>query len=116
MESLCAMAHTPTAKTVKFPQANESGSHLMKPLKQIQNEHNEIDVDDDYVVMGEAWFMIVGQFLFDCSMYLWVDIKRERNSSRLWEKCEYGTHHTVSSQCTRTIAFKTKDADEVFLI
>lgn len=32
MESLCAMAQTPTAKTLKFPHAKEGGSHAMLPL------------------------------------------------------------------------------------
>lgn len=32
MESLCAMAQTPTAKTLKFPHAKEEGSHAMLPL------------------------------------------------------------------------------------
>lgn len=32
IESLCAMAQTPTAKTLKFPQAKEPGTPAMHPL------------------------------------------------------------------------------------
>lgn len=34
MESLWAMAHTPTAKTLKFDQLKEMGSSAMDPLQQ----------------------------------------------------------------------------------
>lgn len=38
MESLCAMAHTPTAKTLKLDQLKEMGSSAMDPLQQQQRD------------------------------------------------------------------------------
>lgn len=38
-ESLCAMAQTPTANTVKFPQAKEPGSPPMQPLQRQDTGH-----------------------------------------------------------------------------
>ena len=39
IESLCAIAQTPMAKTLKFPQAKELGSHAMHPLQQTYTLH-----------------------------------------------------------------------------
>lgn len=41
MESLCAMAHTPMAKTLKFAQAKEMGSPTMDPLEQDTHTHTQ---------------------------------------------------------------------------
>lgn len=77
IESLCAIAQTPTARTLKFPHAKETGSHAMHPLD------------------GETQFTESSAFSWSHSVFEWTEVKgaglnnrdrepeEERNSSGL---------------------------------
>lgn len=51
IESLCAIAHTPTAKTLKFDHVKDGTGHTILPLKETHNsyETDSYTLQESYV-------------------------------------------------------------------
>lgn len=92
MESLCAIAHTPTAKTLKLAQAKEMGSPTMDPLQAQRTQESQ------------ARCICVQNLDQDCVAWLCLRQERREIPQARGERSCARTHHIVKSQCTRTMA------------
>lgn len=106
IESLCAIAHTPTAKTLKFAHVKATDGHTILPLKETHKQDRFLHTPGELRAISQR-MRHVGERVDLNQEYKHVSVcqKRREIPQVCGKKACAHTHQTVSSQCTSTMAW-----------